>query len=107
VLPDFPDSNALREVTTLRPFVLLVSATCRWKKVWSTDGIILTRENRITGRNTCPSATLSTTNFTCIDLRSSPGLRGERPKINCISHCTAFRLALTCIIFQHSARTAL
>jgi hypothetical protein len=29
VLPDFPDSNALREVTTLRPFVLLVSATCR------------------------------------------------------------------------------
>jgi hypothetical protein len=39
----------------------------------------LTGENRSTGRKTCPSATLSTTNPTWTDLGLNPGLRGERP----------------------------
>jgi hypothetical protein len=35
---------------------------------------------------TCPSATLSTTNLTWTDLGSNPGLRGERPATNRLSH---------------------
>jgi hypothetical protein len=51
--------------------------------------MILTGENRSTGRETCPSATLSTTNPTWIDLKSNLGLRGERPAIDSLSHGTA------------------
>jgi hypothetical protein len=49
----------------------------------------LTRENRSTRRKTCPSATLSTTNPTLTDPGSNPGLRGERPATNRLSHGTA------------------
>jgi len=35
-------------------------------------------ENRSTGRNTCSTATLSTTNSTGIGMWSNPALRGER-----------------------------
>jgi hypothetical protein len=46
-------------------------------------------ENRSTrGKKTCPSATLSTTNPTCTDPGSNPGLRGERPATNRLSHGT-------------------
>jgi hypothetical protein len=38
---------------------------------------------------TCPSATLSTTNHTWTDPGSNPGLRGERPATNPLSHTTA------------------
>jgi hypothetical protein len=41
-----------------------------------------------TRRKTCPSATLSTTNLTWTDLGSNPGLRGERPATNRLSHGT-------------------
>jgi hypothetical protein len=47
------------------------------------------RENRRTRRKTCPSATLSTTNPTWTDLGVNPGLCGERPATNCLSHVTA------------------
>jgi len=47
------------------------------------------RENRRTRRKTCPSATLSTTNPTWIDPGANPGLRGERPATNRLSHGTA------------------
>jgi hypothetical protein len=51
----------------------------------------LTGENRITGGGggTCPSATLSTTNPTWTHPGSNPGLRGERPATNSLSHGTA------------------
>jgi hypothetical protein len=52
----------------------------------------LTGENRSTRRKTCPSATLSTTNPTWTDPGSNPGLRGERPAANSLSHGTAVRL---------------
>jgi hypothetical protein len=49
----------------------------------------LTGENRsIRGKN-CPSATLSTKNPTWIDPGSNPGLSGERPATNRLSHGTA------------------
>jgi hypothetical protein len=50
---------------------------------------IVTGENRRTRRKTCPSATLSTTNPTWIDQDANPGLRGERPATNDLSHGTA------------------
>jgi hypothetical protein len=49
----------------------------------------LTGENQSTRRKTCPSATLSTTNPTWTDPGSNPGLRGERPATNRLSHGTA------------------
>ena len=49
----------------------------------------LTGENLSTRRKTCPSATLSTRNPTWTDPGSNPGLRGERPATNRLSHSTA------------------
>jgi hypothetical protein len=50
----------------------------------------LTGENRGNWGKPSPSATLSTTNPTWTDPGSSPGLRGERPATNRLSHGTAF-----------------
>jgi hypothetical protein len=55
----------------------------------------LTGENRGTQGKTCPSATLSTTNPTWTDPRLNPGLRGERPGTNRLSHGTAISNHLT------------
>jgi hypothetical protein len=41
-------------------------------------------------RENLPSANLSTTNPTWIDPGTNPGLRGERPATNCLSHGTAY-----------------
>jgi hypothetical protein len=60
----------------------------------------LTGENRGARRKTCLSATLSTTNPTWTDPGSNPGLRGERPESNRLSHGTALVFNLyddTCI----------
>jgi hypothetical protein len=46
----------------------------------------LTGKNRKTRRKTCPSATFFTTNPTWIDPGANPGLRGERPATNRLSH---------------------
>jgi hypothetical protein len=45
---------------------------------------------KYSGGKTCPSATLSTTKPTWTDPGSNPGLRGERPATNRLSHDTAF-----------------
>jgi hypothetical protein len=49
----------------------------------------MTGENRRTRRKTCPSATLSTTNPIWVEPGANPGLRGERPASNDLSHGTA------------------
>jgi hypothetical protein len=46
----------------------------------------LTGENRGTRGKTCPSDTLYTTNPTCTDPESNPGLRGWRPAIIRLIH---------------------
>jgi hypothetical protein len=56
---------------------------------------ILTGENRRTRIKTCPSVTLSTTNPTWIDPEANPGLRGERPATNDLSHGTALHSCFT------------
>jgi hypothetical protein len=47
------------------------------------------RGNRSTGRDTCPSATLSITDSTWTGLGANPGLGGEKPATNRLSHGTA------------------
>jgi hypothetical protein len=42
----------------------------------------------------CPSATLSTTNPTWIDMDANPGFRGERPAIKCLCHGTEINTSL-------------
>jgi hypothetical protein len=64
------------------------------------------REKPTTRRKTCPSATLSTTNLTWTDQGSIPGLRGERPATNRLSHGTAITLCwkilfIYCEIITH------
>jgi hypothetical protein len=49
--------------------------------------MILTEQNQITRRKTCPSATLSTTNPTWPDMGSNPGVRGKSPATNHLSIC--------------------
>ena len=49
----------------------------------------LTGENRSTRGKTYPSATLSTTNPTWTHPGPNPGLRGERPATNRLSHGSA------------------
>jgi hypothetical protein len=61
----------------------------RWYEFGERRWNDMTGENRRTRRKTCPSATLSTTNPTWIDPGSNPGLRGERPATNDLSHGTA------------------
>jgi hypothetical protein len=57
--------------------------------MWSSDGKILTGENRRTRRKTCPSATSSTKNHKWTVLGAKPGLRGEKPATNSLSYGTA------------------
>jgi hypothetical protein len=54
---------------------------------WWND--IFAGETEVLGEN-LPSATLFTTNPTWIDPEANPGLRGERPVTNRLSHGTAF-----------------
>jgi hypothetical protein len=46
-------------------------------------------KQKFSGKKTCPISTLSTKNPTWIEPGSNPGLRGERPATNRLSHGTA------------------
>jgi hypothetical protein len=43
-------------------------------------------KNQRARRKSCPCVTLSTTNPTWTDTHANPGLRGERPTTNRLSH---------------------
>jgi hypothetical protein len=68
----------------------------------------LTEENRSTRGKTCPRATMSTTNPTWTDPGSNPGLRGERPATNRLSHGTAlyisYRLAQSALCLSRGTQ---
>jgi hypothetical protein len=57
--------------------------------------MIFAGETEVLGEN-LPSATLSTTSPTWIDPGSNPGLRGERPATNRLSHGTAWQRLIQC-----------
>jgi len=62
----------------LRPFALLVGATCSWR--W--DAMILIRKTRSTWKKISTSATLTTTNVKRTGLGSNQGLPRKRPRTN-------------------------
>jgi hypothetical protein len=70
------NSAAFWKIPRLRPFVLLVKATCRWRWVWDIGGMILTGENRSTCRSNHSSAPLPITNLRRTDPWLKPELRG-------------------------------
>jgi hypothetical protein len=57
----------------------------------------LTGGNRSTRGKSCPNVTLSTTNPTWNDPGSNPGLCGERPATNRLSHGTALQIHVTVV----------
>jgi len=61
-------------------------------RLWSTGGVILRAETKITCRKICPSCNLSTTNPTQNVLVLKPGLRSDRPATNFLSHGTTEEL---------------
>jgi hypothetical protein len=62
----------------------------------------LTGENRNTRRKSCPSATFSTTNLTWTDTGSNPGLCGEGPATNRLSHGTALTGRRLCEYYRNN-----
>jgi hypothetical protein len=64
--------------------------------------MIFAGETEVLGEN-LPSATLSTTNPTWIDPGANPGLRGERPATNRLSHGTALPKLLM-VVISHDDR---
>jgi len=43
-----------------------------WRRTWNTGGMIVARENGISGRETCPNSTVSTTSLTSTGACSNP-----------------------------------
>jgi hypothetical protein len=64
--------------------------------------MIFAGETEVLGE-TLPSATLSTTNPTWIDPGANPGLRGERPATNRLSHGTAYNVIYYTILVHPGA----
>jgi hypothetical protein len=62
---------------------------------------IFAGEIEVLGEN-LPSATLSTTNPTWIDPGANPGLRGERPATNRLSHGTAYFARYNDVVIGHT-----
>ena len=106
LLPDSRKSTPFQKVPTFRAFVLLVRATCRWRRAWSIGGVLLTRKNRNTSRQTCPTATLSTTNLTWTDSETNPGLQGERPATNRLTHGRPIKTRLYLSYIKNSVRNS-
>jgi hypothetical protein len=86
LLPDCQNIVALWKVPRLRPFVLLVRAACRRRRVWHIGGMI------VTGKilNTWGGGTPAQQHFVHHKYHwdRTLCLRGGRPATNCLSHCT-------------------
>jgi hypothetical protein len=67
--PECRKQIAFWKTPRIRSIAVLERVTCRWKRVRSTCGMILTRKNENTRRKTCPSTRLCTTNPTWTDRR--------------------------------------
>jgi hypothetical protein len=67
--------------------------------------MIFAGETEVLGEN-LPSVTLSTTNPTWIDLGANPGLRGERPATNRLSHGTALQACIYRNIIRYARYAA-
>jgi hypothetical protein len=73
----------------IRSIAVLERVTCRWRRVRSIGGMILTGKNENTGRKTCPSTRLCTKTPTWTERGSKLCLRVETPATNRLSHGAA------------------
>jgi hypothetical protein len=95
-----PSVRVVQDRTRLRPSIVSSLVLLWWgdtvsvelgsqrvihKWIWSSGGMILTGRNRRTRRETCPSATLSSTNSTWTDLSTNPRLCSEKPAASHLS----------------------
>ena len=81
----FPIFEIALRLRKAQGFLSILSFLKDWnvnEYAWSIGGMELTVENWSTGRGTCPIATLSTTNLTCIRQGMNSCLCGERPATN-------------------------
>jgi len=75
--------------------------------------MILTGENRSTGRQTCPSARLNTTNLTRTVLGSNPSPSGDRPttdlrtdiRLNCAQKYNPYHVVNTAPVYEKTTET--
>ena len=76
-------NRALRylKFPSLRPLVLLIRSVSGRRWIRGVGGMVLTGKSQNTCNETCPSAILSTTNFTMSVSGPIPGLRIDRPRI--------------------------
>jgi hypothetical protein len=80
-------------------------SSIRWcRSMESYGGMIPIEDNERTQRKTCPRATLSTTNPTWSDPGANPGLHGERPMINHLSHGATYVYLYYIVISTDNAR---
>jgi hypothetical protein len=75
------------ELLTLMDILFIPQMIYEYGQRWWND---TDRGKPKNSEKTCPSATLSTTNVTRTDPGANPGLRGEKPETNCLSHGTVF-----------------
>jgi len=54
MFPLFLKQHCFLRVPSLRPFVLPVRATCRWRLLWGFAGMMLTGENEVLGAKPAP-----------------------------------------------------
>jgi hypothetical protein len=89
--------NPMRKVMKMTRFFMLFhfnGAPVEWNWQGKTE---------VLGEKTCPSTTLSTTNYTWNDPGSNPGLTSERPATNGLSHGTApIRHKIMALTHTHS-----
>jgi hypothetical protein len=85
---DAPQPSGLLCSSVLKMISFFVFTSNGEPVEWNWQG-----KTEVLGGKTCPSATLSTTNPTWTDPGSKPGLRGERPATNRLSHGTDLQLS--------------
>lgn len=91
------------KVPRLCPLVLSVTPVLRQRWIHSINGMIMTKENRSTLRDTYPSATLPTTNPTRTALKLNPVIQSDRPVTIYWSHRMTFKvwwLTFVCFIYK-------
>ena len=104
----FPKQHCFRKVPKLRPFVLLVRATCRWRWVKQHWRIDTDRGKLKYSEKNLSQGTPSTLNLTRTNLESNPCLCGNREAAtNCLSHGTAcLKVQIIIIILRFNSYRA-
>jgi hypothetical protein len=104
--PQFPKEHFFWKVPRLHPFVLMERATCRRRWVWSIGEMILTGENRSTGRETCRHDISCTTNLPLTDLGLNPDLCSRGRRLTAWATARPWNRKLTWIVCEDPVRTA-